>query len=564
MSFDDTEDEPFQKPDTCKVNHDIILLENVTLTDVKLYCLHPKFDTPFLLFTMETSHFEYLCHVDHNDFHCSLGNSALYDLTNYPTTIDPAGLFDQNQVHPQKILQIQSSYYDDSVFIVDLVSYQPHCPERPLTPENFTSKTQIKIGTIKVYYYHEYLATRFMDYLTYQFLDSLSARDSVAESLAQYEKHKQSHEGMDLYDVFYCNPFSSLDVTIAQPLIYLKPRLHYNDYFLIDLGDMHIWNARQKVPGRWLKHPDEKLLCDIYHMDTSSLTISFNECNTVLNPCHFCTQFEFACIEAYDYPNHSPVVLDQSMHVKADAPKTLKLSMRPEHYTYALKCLDLNLVYTDKLAPIFIFRPVTVNALHGGMRYTMECSIPVISFLALNCDGSFLTEFVAKDVSIGVVTNNDLSKLIAIGISYFYALHEKTPDEKKSIIIAPMMSANQVPADDSFYTAEVERSLRLSNQVSLYTGGERKQVDIRLAVSKNYEKDWKVTVELHKMHVKLYLLMLLSHFFIDGFPNYKNSPELPNECIIGFTPCLRQGRPGEVREGAIQAGANQDDAVHSK
>ena len=522
-----------QKLETCKENQDIQLFENVTLNDIKLNFLHPKYGTPFLRFSMETSQFEYISRVDHNNFHCTLGNSAIYDLTNYPATLNPLEFFDERKVKEQKVIQIQGSYQNESAFVVDMISYQPHCPDRPLTPENFTNKTQIKIGTIKVHYYHEYLATRFMDYLVYQFFDSLSPRDTVAESLALYEKSKQSHEGLDLYNVLYFGSFASMDITISQPLIFLKPRLHYNDFFLINLGNMHIWNERGKVAGRWKKHPSERLLCEIYHMDTSSLTISYNDCHTVLRPSLFCTQFEFPCVEVYDQHNHRPEVLDLSMHISADTPKTLMLCLKPEHYTYTLKCLDLNINFTDKLGEIFNFRQVTANVLKEGMRYRLECSIPVISLLTLNCDSSILAEFVAKDVDISWVTSNDQSKSIAIGVSYIYALHEKTPDEKKSIIIAPMMSGNQVPADDSFYSAEVERTLRLGNWASTRLSGEgKKQVEVRLAIGKDLEKNWEVKIELHKMHVKLYLLMLLSHFFIDGFPNYKNSPELPNECTI--------------------------------
>ncbi len=530
--LDKDKDEAIQKLETCRENLDIFLTICVKLNDVKFHCLHPKYDTLLFLFSMETSRFEYISHIDHDNLRCIIGNSVMYDLTNYPNTIIPMDFFDENKVKEEMVVQLQGPADSDEALVVDMIMYYPQCPERPLAPDNLMSKIALRIGTIKVYYYNEYLAFRFMDYFLYQFLDSLSPRDSMAESLALYEKNKQSHEGLDLYSVFYCSPFCAVDITIDHPHIYLKPRLHYKDFFLIDLGNVHMWNERLNVAGRWLKHPRETMMCETYHMDTDALTITHNDRHTVLNPCRFCTQFEFACIEAYDYRNHKPEVLDQSIHLRVAAPHVMRLSMKPEHYTYLLKCLDLNINYTDGQSDLFNFRPLSFEALEGGIRYTLDCSMPVISFLTLNCDGSSLAEFVSKDVTISWVTRNDYSKDIRVGMRYFYALHERTFDDRKAIIIAPTLSRNQVAADESFYSLDVERNVIQMDQASLLARDVRKLVDIRLMIGKNYEKDWKVTVEAHKMYLKLYFLMLLSHFFIEGFPTYSNSPEQPNECIF--------------------------------
>eukprot|EP01022_Parablepharisma_sp_SALTPOND_P001728 TRINITY_DN1071_c0_g1_i1.p1 TRINITY_DN1071_c0_g1~~TRINITY_DN1071_c0_g1_i1.p1 ORF type:complete len:1296 (+),score=172.27 TRINITY_DN1071_c0_g1_i1:23862-27749(+) len=560
MSFDEKE-EPLEKVDTCKENKDILLKATAKLDNVNVYCLHSKYDTLLFLFSMETSIFEYASHSDHDDLHCNLGNSTLYDLTNYPNTILPLDFFDE-KVKPQKLVQIQSSYYNDNnAFTVDMVSYQAYCPERPLTPENLMSKIQIKIGTIKVDFYNEYLAFRFTDYFLYQFLDSLSPRDSVAESLALYEKNKKSHEGMDLYDIMFFSPFSSIDLTIQQPLIYLKPRLHYKDYFMVDLGNVHIWNERQRVPGRWLKHKKEKTLCEIFHMDTTSLTVSYNEKHSILEPCHFFTQFELICIEAYDYNNHDPSVLDQSHHIKVVIPKILKLCMKPEHYTYLLKCLDLNVNYTDNNSDFFNFRQVNVNVIEGGIKYTLDCSLPSISFLTLNSDNSVLAEFVAKNIDVSWVTNNDFSKSISLGASHFYSLNAPSFDGRtKGIIMAPLMSSNEVTADDVFYTVEEERKIRMSKNISVLGPDNRKSVQIRLQILKNNDKIWNVNIVKHKMFLQLHLLMLLSHFFIEGFPNYKDSPEQPNECIFQYyllNDINRHGGSGEIPEVNLQSGASR-------
>jgi len=529
----DEKEEQLEKQDTCKGNADTLLKISAKLENAKAYCLHPKYDTLFCLFSIETSYFEYSSKVDHNNFHISLGNSQLYDLTNYPNTVLPLDFFEET-TSSQKLASLESTYESDTgAFIMDLVSYKPTCPDRPLTPENLSSKIEMKIGTVKVEFYNEYIAFRLMDYFFYQFLDSLSPIDSVAESLARYEKNKKPHEGKDLYEIVFFGTFASFDLKINQPLIYLRPRLHYKDYFTIDLGNVHMWNERRKVTGRFLKHADEATLCDFYNFDTTGMTITYNNEETkILEPAHFLASIELLCMEAYDYNNHDPAVLDQSIHIKAEAPAILKLAMKPEHYTYLLKCLDLNINYTDHNSDFFNFRQVKTNVIEGGIKYTLDCTIPVVSFLTLNSDKSVLSEFVAKDIEICWVNNNDFSKDITVGASHFYSLHEPSLNGKtKNIIIAPLISHNEVSAGDDFYTFAHEKKPMLNTKTSVYGGEFQKQVTISLQIAKNYDKIWSVHIVRHKMFIKLHFIMLLSHFFIEGFPSYKNSLEQPNECI---------------------------------
>lgn len=526
-------EESLEKINTCMENKDVLMKVHFRFENFKLHCLHHQHDTLFVLFAMETSTFKYSKGIDHENMVFNFGNSVLSDLTNYPNTMLPSE-YSPSDIRAQSLLEIQASYLD-SACLVEMVSYSPHCPQRPLTPENLSNKLQIKIGTIRANFYKEHLVDRFADYFVFNLLDSLSPRDAVAESMLIYSRKNKPHEHLDLYDIVFLGSFSAVDFTVQKPLVYLRPRLSYQSYFVIDLGNVHIWNERQKVAGRWLKHSEAKFLCDIYYMDTNALTMNYNEQYSIVEPCHFFIQFELPCVEAYDYSKHSPLVLDLSKHIKINIPKTLRIRMRPEHYTYLLKCIDLNINYTDMYSEVFNFRKVKANVIKGGVDYRLECSFVLVSFLVMNSDASLLAEFVARELCVSFTGNNDKSKRIFVGASHVYSLNAPNSNERtKSIIIAPLFSSNEVPADNVFYAMDEDCSSVLNGSASV-VDDETKNVQVRIEFMDNGDRVLNVNIGKHKMFVQLYFLMLLSHFFINGFPNYKNSLEQPNECTSFYS-----------------------------
>lgn len=518
------------KLDTCKDFPETFTRITIKLNNSKLYCLHQRYDTLTYLLDVESATIEYSMFIDHYYTRCKLGTCSLFDLTNYPNTILPLDFFNEN-VKPQRLMQMLSNKGKDfDSCKADVVSYLKHCPNRPLDRENQMSATTVHIGTVKIDFYNECVSFRFMDYFFYQFLDSLSPRDNAAESLKMYEAKKQPHEGKDCYEIVYFTPFGSFEITIDQPLIYLKPRLHYKNYFLIDLGKIRFWNERQMSAGRWVKHPTKQVLCENYYIDMSALSISFNENFTMLEPSHFVLRVEMICMEAHDYNSHSPKYLDQSKHIQMQPPKILKLSMKPEHYTYFLKCLDLNINFTDNNADFFNFRQVNFDVIKGGINFIMKGAFPNISVLTLNSDSSVLAELIMKDVDLHWTSNNDYTKQITIQAADLYCLHEEDSECCKNIIIAPLFSTRAVQTDERFYSETGWKESGM--EASMFEGGGRKCVRIGLKVLENWDKEWSVELERHKMFVELYFIMLLSHFFIEGFPDYKDSPEKPNECTF--------------------------------
>ena len=216
-------EESLEKINTCLDNKDVLLNIICKFKNFQLYCLHPAYDTLFILFSMDTSVFEYSKTIDHDFMHFNLGYSVLSDLTNYPNTILPMDYCEDN-IKSQILLEMQSFYSNGDACLVEMISYSPQCPERPLTTENLSSKLRINFWTIKFNFYNEYLVTRFSDYFIYSFLDSLSSHDRIAENMEIYHKKKKPYINTDYYDIVFLGTFTSIDLKIEQPQVYLRPK----------------------------------------------------------------------------------------------------------------------------------------------------------------------------------------------------------------------------------------------------------------------------------------------------------------------------------------------------
>jgi hypothetical protein len=55
-----------------------------------LIAIHNQFYTPMFDLTVGSAEFQHLMHYDHDVIIGEFSNARLYDLTNYPLTLDPA------------------------------------------------------------------------------------------------------------------------------------------------------------------------------------------------------------------------------------------------------------------------------------------------------------------------------------------------------------------------------------------------------------------------------------------------------------------------------------------
>ena len=81
--------------------------------------------------------------------------------------------------------------------------------------------------------------TRFMDYLLIHFLDSLSPRYTSLANYEEYLKQKNERKSFQekemVYPIFYKSTFAGVDILIDRPAIYVKPRMYYENTFIVDM-----------------------------------------------------------------------------------------------------------------------------------------------------------------------------------------------------------------------------------------------------------------------------------------------------------------------------------------
>ena len=522
-------EETIPKLDTCKIIKEALMKIQIILSDVNLYLLHPKYDTLLFLCQTERTEFTYTSWIDHMKISGSIENTKLSDLTNYPNTVDPPNYFEEKSTQ-QVLVEIGSQHEKDSPLVFNLDGYETWCPKKPLIPANLSSEMTLNIGDITVKYYNEVLLYRFMDYLLFQFLDSLSPKNYVSESQALYEKNKKSYEGLDFYDVVSYSSFFSFDITIKRPIIILKPRLFYEHHFKINLGELHLKNDQKLIPGRW-KRPQYQstgFLCETYSLESKQMSILFSDNETILSPCNINIYFDFPCIETYDYNNHKPEILDLSMHIRIEPQNEIRMSMKRFHYTYLLKCLDLNINYTDNFSNNFNFRHVNTNIIQGGIQFIFKSKFPLLSFTTLLDNNKKIAEFELNNLDISFLGNNDYTKDIKItGGSLYSFLNETKEVLDRDLFISPIGDYHKVYSEENKNNPPApdhDRNSQYYRQCPPFS--------INLEILKGYEKVWNIKLEKYKIYLKMYAILLLSNFFIEGFPDYENSLEKPNECNL--------------------------------
>jgi len=512
VSFD--EEWNLEKSVTCLENAEVIVNANITVDTIKVHCLHSTFDTLLTLFEVDSISLDYTKYNDHEVIKTKIGNMSVYDLTNYPDIMPPKN-FNLRRIKPQRFISIKSAYYNDKyACTINMTIYKPYCPRRPLTTENFANKIEVKVDIIEIELLNSQYLNCIGDYVKYQLLPSLTP--------------KKPNQSVVVEVINQSEPFTSIEVIVDKPLVYLRPRSHYENYFLIDLGNIHVWNERQWLSNRWLQRPTQKLLCDVFHVDITALTISYSRKYLMLDSCHFFIQADIPCIKSEENKSFTADVLDQSTHIRVEVPKMLKFRMKSEQLAYLMECLDLNIGYKADIDGAFSFKSTLSNEVKGGseegdsekgMSFDVKCNFPIISFLVIDSNNTNLAEFDIKDINASIIGNKDSSMIIVLGIASLYALHDIDIDNGiKDTILAPL-SSNDISVD--YYTND-DNSTEGTNTNKLL------QVNLHILKDKTTIID--ISFGNHRIYLQLYFMMLLARFLIDSLPSYDDPKESSKKC----------------------------------
>ena len=114
---------------------------------------------------------------DHDEMDGSFGNARVYDLTNYPKTLDPsialpASLHNIDTLERQEIIGLRQDGSQNTIRFT-MVLYSQNCP---LHGPNETSSLDLDITKAKILYCYE-LSFRVIDYFFDKFLWAMSDAD---------------------------------------------------------------------------------------------------------------------------------------------------------------------------------------------------------------------------------------------------------------------------------------------------------------------------------------------------------------------------------------------------
>ena len=154
---------------------------------------------------------------------------------------------------------------------------------------------------------------------------------------------------------------------IEKTHVYVQPRTSFVDSFLIDFGNLKLTNSLTKRKGRWRNHKDEEMFCSILTLTGEKVSLKFNNDYNISNEFNIFVEFEMPDIPASHFHIHNYKVLNQSLKITMDS-SPINLFFKQIHYNFLMKCLDLNINYTDGCAKYFPFETTQKKQIHRGLK----------------------------------------------------------------------------------------------------------------------------------------------------------------------------------------------------
>ena len=317
-----------------------------SFSEIRIILIQPILKIKFNEMRFGPSFLDYENKVDHFVVKGELGNTQLFDLSQYPFVIKNQAEYDPNKI--KEIFGIKKNSNlnngnndknDSSLIKFYYKSMNPWCPE---VKDNYTSEADVVINqSMLVFIYEQFM--RFFNYFISQFLGSFSAPEKVKkfkESISQI-KPKQDKD-ID---------FLKLNVVINSPQIILKPRYHMKEYFLIDLGDINLSVFYQKIFGRLRKNPDDYRWLSTYQIDMKNFSIKTHDNFDILNNSNLLINMHFVYSTEEDKLLNE-VEFDSSYQFDLII-DNLDMNLRQKDLTNLLRCSDLNILYTDNKSKFY-------------------------------------------------------------------------------------------------------------------------------------------------------------------------------------------------------------------
>ena len=285
-----------------------------------IICIQPILNIFYIQLRCSESYFNCDMTVDHLIMNGELGNTEIFDLSEYPFTIKNQSQFKKE--NSRQIFGVKNSV-NKSLITFEFKSYNDWCP---LFKDKISSIADVKINsTFFIYVQEQFL--RLLNYFVTEFLGVLSKPNNLNNE----EKKEEKDNKRDMN-------FFKLNISMNNPQIILKPRIYFEENIILDLGILNLTNNYSKVYGKVFK--EEWRWLSTYQIKIQNMIMEKNnfklleDSNGIINM-HFTLQTEND-INDFDNSYQFDLFFD-----------CFKLTLRQSDYTFLMSCLDLNILYTD-------------------------------------------------------------------------------------------------------------------------------------------------------------------------------------------------------------------------
>ena len=283
-----------------------------------IICIQPILNIFYIQLRCSESYFNCDMTVDHLIMNGELGNTEIFDLSEYPFTIKNQSQFKKE--NSRQIFGVKNSV-NKSLITFEFKSYNDWCP---LFKDKISSIADVKINsTFFIYVQEQFL--RLLNYFVTEFLGVLSKPNNLNNE----EKKEEKDNKRDMN-------FFKLNISMNNPQIILKPRIYFEENIILDLGILNLTNNYSKVYGKVFK--EEWRWLSTYQIKIQNMIMEKNnfklleDSNGIINM-HFTLQTEN---DINDYSYQFDLFFD-----------CFELTLRQSDYTFLMSCLDLNILYTD-------------------------------------------------------------------------------------------------------------------------------------------------------------------------------------------------------------------------
>jgi vacuolar protein sorting-associated protein 13A/C len=309
--------------------------------------------------------------------------------------------------------------------------------------------------------------------------------------------------------------FTDINIQIKKPHIVLTPRPRYSEYFVLNLGDIHIFNRHELSAQR---HPEIAVWLDIFQVEMQNLGI-MHLTKPLSQPFDLHLAIERPILTADQLDDTK---IDRRYSIKAVS-DSLRLDLSQTQYCLIFKLFDLNFTYDDHLErlvnpdekPPAVYDDTDLS--HGGVFIDFDLKWEFISLM--------LTHEI-KDVAELMLTKLDMH------LDRFndYFMKIRLSAKKISINTAEAVCIPQDKTDES----------RLHQQFLGPLEGDFTVPMLRLAMEKNAvgSKTINLFVQQTRVNFSLASYFAMQNFFYYGLPNYDFLEHTPFDYMNKYRPQL--------------------------